>query len=105
VLPLQHSQDRPSGRGFGWQRGEASGAPESIISGMDADAIIQAIDEEIDRLAKTRALLTGHTAPLKRGSSSDDSAVAAQKRRQISAEGRARIDAAQRMKWARAKRG
>jgi hypothetical protein len=105
VLPLQHSQDRPSGRGFGWLRGEASGAPESIISGMDADAIIQAIDEEIDRLAKTRALLTGHTAPLKRGLARTTQRVAAQKRRQISAEGRARIAAAQRKRWARAKRG
>jgi hypothetical protein len=34
---------------------------------MHLDAIIQSIDEEIDRLQRVRALLTGHTAPLKRG--------------------------------------
>jgi hypothetical protein len=31
------------------------------------DAIVRSIDEEIDRLQRARSLLTGHTAPLKRG--------------------------------------
>ena len=34
---------------------------------MEIDAIVQAIDAEIDLLGKVRALLTDHTAPLKRG--------------------------------------
>jgi hypothetical protein len=34
---------------------------------MDLDAIVQDIDAEISRLEKVRALLTDHTAPLKRG--------------------------------------
>jgi hypothetical protein len=31
------------------------------------DVIVRSIDEEIDRLQRARALVTGHTAPLKRG--------------------------------------
>jgi hypothetical protein len=34
---------------------------------LSRDSIVQSIDEEIDRLQRARALLTGHTAPLKRG--------------------------------------
>jgi hypothetical protein len=34
---------------------------------MDIEAMVQDIDESIRRLEKVRALLTGHTAPLKRG--------------------------------------
>jgi hypothetical protein len=65
-----------------------------IISGMNLEAIVQDIDAEISRLEKARALLTGHTAPLK----------PAKKRRTMSAEGRARIAAAQKKRWAKAKR-
>ena len=32
---------------------------------MDLDTILQSIDEEIERLQRAHALLTGHTAPLK----------------------------------------
>ena len=32
---------------------------------MDLNEIVQSIDAEIDRLSKARALLTGHTVPLK----------------------------------------
>jgi hypothetical protein len=39
--------------------------------------IVQWIDEEIDRLQRARALLTGHTAPLKRGIPHTKHAVAA----------------------------
>jgi hypothetical protein len=34
---------------------------------MNTDEIVQAIDEEIERLQKVRSLMTGHTMPLKRG--------------------------------------
>jgi hypothetical protein len=34
---------------------------------LSRDSIVQSIDEEIDRLQRARALLTDHTAPLKRG--------------------------------------
>jgi hypothetical protein len=64
---------------------------------MDLEAIVQDIDAEISRLEKVRALLTGHTAPLKRGFPPSE-------RPTISAEGRARIAAAQKKRWAKAKR-
>jgi hypothetical protein len=57
---------------------------------MDLAAIIEEIDAEISRLERARALLTDHTAPLKRST--------------MSAEGRERIAAAQRKRWAEAKR-
>jgi hypothetical protein len=60
---------------------------------MNTDEIMQTIDAEISRLEKVRALLAGHTAPLKRG-----------KRSTMSAEGRARIAAAQRKRWAAKKK-
>jgi hypothetical protein len=61
---------------------------------MDLEAIVQDIDAEIRRLEKARALLTDHIVPLKR--------EPAKKRRTMSAEGRARIVAAQRARWAKA---
>jgi len=60
---------------------------------MKLDAIVQSIDEEIDRLERARALLTGQTSPLKRP-----------KRRKVSEESRARMAAAQKARWARAKK-
>jgi hypothetical protein len=59
------------------------------IGAMNTDEIMQTIDAEISRLEQVRALLAGHTTPLKRG-----------KRSTMSAEGRARIAAAQRKRWA-----
>jgi enterochelin esterase-like enzyme len=35
------------------------------MSGLDA--IVRSIDEEIDRLQRARSLVTGQTAPMKRG--------------------------------------
>jgi hypothetical protein len=64
-----------------------------IIAAMNFDALIEEIDAEIMRLEKARALLTEHTAPLKRG-------LPHTKRRTMSAEGRARIAAAQKKRWA-----
>jgi hypothetical protein len=69
-----------------------------IITSMDLTAVIEDIEAEISRLEKARALLTGHTAPLKRG------APPAKKRRTMSAEGRARIAAAQKKRWAAKKK-
>jgi hypothetical protein len=60
---------------------------------MDLDAIVRDIDAEIGRLEKARALLTGHTA-----------SGPAKKRKPMSAEGRARIAAGQKKRWAKAKR-
>jgi hypothetical protein len=63
---------------------------------MDTEAIVQNLDAEIRRLEKARALLTGHTAPLKRG-------LPPRKRRTMSAKGGARVAAAQKKRWAKAK--
>jgi hypothetical protein len=68
---------------------------------MDLDAIVRSLDAAIRRLEKIRALVTGHTAPLKRGMPSSEPA---RKRGTKSAEGRARIAAAQKKRWAKAKR-
>jgi hypothetical protein len=65
---------------------------------MSLSEIVQSIDAEIERLSKARALLTGHTAPLKRAG------APARKRGTMSAEGRARIAAAQKVRWAKVKR-
>jgi hypothetical protein len=60
---------------------------------MDTEAIMQNLDAEIHRLEKARAVLTGHTAPLERGGGP-----------RVSAEGRAKIAAAQRKRRAKAKK-
>jgi hypothetical protein len=62
---------------------------------MNLDVIVQWLDEEIDRLQRAGALLTGQTAPLKRGQ--------APKHRKVSAESRARMAAAQRERRKREK--
>jgi hypothetical protein len=73
---------------------------------MDTAEILQTIDAEIARLERARALLNGHTAPVKRGRRPIGSNTTTKpRRRQISAEGRARIADAQRARWARAKKG
>ena len=74
---------------------------------MDTSEIIQTIDAEIARLEKARALLDGHvSAPAKRGRPVSSKVTATAKpRRKMSAEGRARIAAAQKARWAKAKRG
>ena len=64
---------------------------------MDRDEIVEGIDAEIRRLEQARALLTGHEAPLKRGFPA--SAI----RREISAETRARMAAAQKARRKREK--
>jgi len=71
---------------------------------MNLDVIVQSIDDEIDRLQRLRALLTGHTPPLKRGFPPSEQAAPARKRSTMSAEGRARIAAAQKARWAKVKK-
>jgi hypothetical protein len=72
---------------------------------MDTTEIIQTIDAEIARLEKARALLNGHVStPTKRGRPVSSKLVATAKpRRKMSAEGRARIAAAQKARWAKRK--
>jgi hypothetical protein len=73
---------------------------------MDTAQILQTIDAEIARLERARALLNGHTAPARRGRPISSNATTTEPpRRQISAEGRARIAAAQKARWAKAKKG
>jgi hypothetical protein len=74
---------------------------------MDTTPIIQFIDAEIARLEQAKILLNGHATPAKRGRpiGSKATPAAGPVRRKISPEGRARIAAAQRARWAKAKRG
>ena len=75
---------------------------------MDTTPIIQFIDAEIARLQQARALLNGHAAPAKRGRPIGSGATpqtAKPVRRKITPEGRARIAAAQKARWAKIKRG
>jgi hypothetical protein len=65
---------------------------------MDLAAIVQSIDAEINRLGKIRALLTDHAAPT---NLKDEPA---RKRKRVSEEGRARMAAAQKARWVKAKR-
>jgi hypothetical protein len=72
---------------------------------MDTAEIIQAIDTEIARLEQARTLLNGNNTTTRRGRpvSSKPVTTLKPKRRKMSAEGRARIAAAQRARWAKAK--
>jgi hypothetical protein len=66
----------------------------AIIAVMDLRVIVEDIDQEIHRLELVRALLTGKTAPLKRG-------APGRARRVVSAESRARMAEAQKKRWAK----
>jgi hypothetical protein len=73
---------------------------------MDTLEVIQSIEAEIARLEKARALLNGHVStPANRGRpvSSKPVATAKPQRRKMSAEGRARIAAAQKARWAKSR--
>jgi hypothetical protein len=73
---------------------------------MTTEEIIEIIQAEIDRLEQVRTLLSGRiTASAKRGRPvGSTTAATAKPRRKMSAEGRARIAAAQRARWANTKR-
>jgi hypothetical protein len=76
---------------------------------MNTEEILQHIDEEISRLTEARNLIAG-TAVSKVSRSPRKSGTAAPKpravraKRVISPEGRARIAAAQKLRWAKQKR-
>ena len=67
---------------------------------MDTAAIIEQIDAEIERLEKVKALLTGETIAARRGRPPGSGM-----KRTLSPEARAKIAAAQKKRWAKAKRG
>ena len=73
---------------------------------MTTEGIIESIQAEIARLEQVRTLLSGRTpSSAKRGRPFGSTTPATAKpRRKMSAEGRARIAAAQRARWANTKR-
>jgi hypothetical protein len=76
---------------------------------MNTNEILMQIDAEIDRLQQVKAILsntTGIITKAKRGPQAKTAAplVIAAKRRKISPEGRARIAAAQKARWAKSKK-
>jgi hypothetical protein len=75
---------------------------------MDTAEIIQTIDAEIARLEQARELLNGHVGvPVKRGRTASPATATItrpRKRKMISAEGRARIAAAQKARWAKTRK-
>lgn len=70
---------------------------------MDTNAIVAAIDAEIQRLQDARALLTGDAGVKRRPGRPKGSAAGPAKRR-LSPEARARIAAAQKARWAKTKK-
>jgi hypothetical protein len=70
---------------------------------METGTILAAIDAEIQRLQHARALLSGDTVA-KRGPGRPRGSSAGPKKRQLSPEARAKIAAAQRARWAKAKK-
>jgi len=70
---------------------------------METSAILAAIDAEIQRLRHARTLLGGGTLG-KRGPGRPKGSSESPKRRQLSPEARAKIAAAQRARWAKAKK-
>ncbi len=74
---------------------------------MDTTTIIQAIDLEIARLQQAKALLSGSIPAAAKPSIATsfkfgtNGAPAPRKRRRLSAQARARIAAAQKLRWAR----
>ena len=66
----------------------------AIIAVMDLSMLVEEIDAEIHRLESVRALLTGKTAPLKRG-------APRRAPREVSSESRARMAEGQKKRWAK----
>jgi hypothetical protein len=70
---------------------------------MGLNEIVAALDDEISRLQKVRELLAGTHGKVAQSSASfafgTNQAKAPRKRRQLSAEARARISAAQKKRW------
>lgn len=70
---------------------------------METSAILAAIDAEIQRLQYVRSLLSGDTVA-RRGPGRPKGSSTPPKRHQLSPEARAKIAAAQRARWAKAKK-
>jgi hypothetical protein len=70
---------------------------------MEINTILAAIEAEIQRLQQARTLLAGDTGA-KRGPGRPKGSAAGPKKRRLSPEARAKIAAAQRARWAKAKR-
>lgn len=71
---------------------------------METNAILAAIDAEIQRLQHARSVLSGNTVGT-RGPGRPKVSSTASNRRRLSAEARAKIAAAQKARWAKAKKG
>jgi len=75
---------------------------------VNLEAILAGIDEEIARLTSARQLLTGIPTKRRPGRPKSSAASVAapkkRKRRRMSAEGRARIAAAQKARWDKARK-
>jgi len=68
---------------------------------METQGILAQIDAEIGRLQQVRAILTGKAT---NGRKNKVAAKSVPKKRQLSPEARARIAAAQKARWARARK-
>jgi hypothetical protein len=78
---------------------------ERYNSRMDTTELVAEIDAEITRLKDVKALLTGQAASPRRGRPPvTKTKTAGPGRRTMSPEGRARIVAAQKARWAKAKK-
>jgi hypothetical protein len=80
------------------QKGSEGNHATDILDSMTNDKILAALDDEIARLKKVRALLSTSTAAAK-----DGAAAPGRKRRKLSAAARKRIADAQRKRWAKQK--
>lgn len=69
---------------------------------MQIEVILAGIDDELARLRQVKALLGGNRRASARSNSSEVGTT--KRRRRMSAEGRARIAAAQKARWAEQKR-
>jgi hypothetical protein len=71
---------------------------------MDTQKVVAEIDAEISRLQQVKALLTGTSTTENRNAGRSSVAGSSGKKRTLSAEARERIAAAQRTRWAKAKK-
>jgi hypothetical protein len=70
---------------------------------VNISSVVAQIDQEISRLQQVRALLTQNSVAPRRGRPRVSAAATPTKRHTMSAEGRARIAAAQKKRWAKQK--
>jgi hypothetical protein len=71
---------------------------------MEVSQIVESLNSEIELLTQVRNLLTGHHAATSFGYGHNRVTKKARKKRVLSAEARERIAAAQRKRWAAAKK-